>query len=132
MIFIWWQRSQRNFSKFYYLVNFTLHMKWSLPLIICLANASNVAAIKQNYEVGFASRHSMPTMETPEQCLKNLFKVNNKNTKTTLMTCPYCWLWRDFTHFSVVSIDFGQVNVCWVSLNWIKLNIVPKNLSKFW
>ena len=46
-----------------------------------------------------------------------MFKVNNKNTRTTSMTlfwCFYGWFWTYFTHFSSISIvDFEQVNVSW-------------------
>ena len=46
--------------------------------------------------------------------LWNLFKVKNKGTRTMSLTsfwCLYCWLWKEFTHCSGVSIvDFGQVN----------------------
>ena len=47
----------------------------------------------------------------------NLFKVNNKDTRTTSMTSfwfLYCWLWIDFTRSSGVSIvNFEQVNKSW-------------------
>ena len=47
---------------------------------------------------------------------KNLFKVNNKDTRTTsLFWCLYCLLWKDFSHCSGVSIvDFEQVSDGWV------------------
>ena len=48
----------------------------------------------------------------------NLFKVNNKNTKTTSLTSPwylYRQLWTCFNHCSGASIvDFEQVNSGWV------------------
>ena len=56
---------------------------------------------------GFACSNS--TMETPEK----LFRVNNKDTRTTSMTywCLYRWLLTGFTHCSGVSIaDTEQVN----------------------
>ena len=44
-----------------------------------------------------------------------MFKVNNKNTRTTSVTSFwgfYCWLWTYFTPFSSVFIvDFELVNV---------------------
>ena len=47
----------------------------------------------------------------------NMFKINNKDTTTTLMTslwCLYCLLWKYFIPvFSVSIVDFGQVNVFW-------------------
>ena len=47
----------------------------------------------------------------------NMFKVNNKETRTMSMTSfwfLYCLLWIYFTHCSSVSIvDFEQVNVGW-------------------
>ena len=46
-----------------------------------------------------------------------MFKVNNKNTRTTsLMSwwCFYCLLWRHFTPFSIAFVDFEQVNLSWV------------------
>ena len=47
--------------------------------------------------------------------VSNLFKVNNKVTRKTLLTsfrCRYCWLWKHFTHFSRVSIvNFQQVSL---------------------
>ena len=43
-----------------------------------------------------------------------MFKVNNKNTRTTLLTlfwCFYCQLWIYFTCFSsVFVVEFEQVN----------------------
>ena len=45
-----------------------------------------------------------------------MFKVNNKNTKTTLLTsfwCFCCYLWTHFM-FNVSIVDFEQVNVSWV------------------
>ena len=45
-----------------------------------------------------------------------MFKVNNKNTKTTLLTsfwCFCCYLWIHFM-FNVSIVDFEQVNVSWV------------------
>ena len=44
----------------------------------------------------------------------NLFKINNKDTRTTLMTsfwCRACQLWMYFTHCSGISI----VNIKWVN-----------------
>ena len=49
-----------------------------------------------------------------------MFKVINKDTRTTLLTtfkCLYCYLWTYFTRFSSLSIDSEQVNVCW---DWIR------------
>ena len=47
-----------------------------------------------------------------------MFKVDNKNTRTTSMTsfwCFYCQLRNYFNPFSGVSIaDFKQVNVSWI------------------
>ena len=50
------------------------------------------------------------TIETQEtEC--NMFKVNNKDTRTTSMLL-YCYLWTYFTPFSSFSIvEFEQVNV---------------------
>ena len=46
-----------------------------------------------------------------------MFKVNNKDTRTTLVTsccCLYCWLWTFFTPYSSVSIvNFEQENAVW-------------------
>ena len=45
-----------------------------------------------------------------------MFRVNNKNTRTTSMTfwCFYCELWTYFTFFPIVSIgDFAHANVNW-------------------
>ena len=45
----------------------------------------------------------------------NIFKVNNKDTRTTSLSsfwCLYCYLWTYFSPSSSVSIvDFDQVNV---------------------
>ena len=45
-----------------------------------------------------------------------IVKVNNKDTRTTILTslwCLYCELWRYLAYFSTVSIvHFEQVNVC--------------------
>ena len=47
----------------------------------------------------------------------HIFKVNNKETRTTSMTsfwCIYCELWTYFTPFSsVFTVDVEQVNVYW-------------------
>ena len=44
----------------------------------------------------------------------NLFKVNNKDTRTMSFWCLYCYLETDFTRCSVVAIvDFEQVNAAW-------------------
>ena len=46
----------------------------------------------------------------------NVFKVNNKDTRTTsvMLFYLYCFLWTYFTFFSSVSIvDFELVNICW-------------------
>ena len=54
----------------------------------------------------------------------NMFKVNDKNTRTTSLTffcCFYCSLWTYFTPFSSVSIvNFYRVNVSWVLFTWVK------------
>ena len=46
-----------------------------------------------------------------------MFKVNNKNTRTTDVIDEVVFLiflWRYFTSFSSVSMaEFGQVHVCW-------------------
>ena len=56
------------------------------------------------------------TMETQEQ-YGNMFKVNNKDARTTSMTsflCLYCYLWTYFTRcFGVSYIDFELVNAGW-------------------
>ena len=48
-----------------------------------------------------------------------MFKVNNKNTRTTSIKsfwCFSCYIWTYFTPFSNVSIvDFEQVNFKWVT-----------------
>ena len=50
----------------------------------------------------------------------NMFKVNNKDTKTTSvmsLKCFYCQLWTYITPLSIVSIaKFEQVNVNWVGI----------------
>ena len=54
-----------------------------------------------------------------------MFKVNNKNTRMTLLTsfcCFYCWLWTYFTSLpGVCIVDFEQANVRWVMFfsSWI-------------
>ena len=41
----------------------------------------------------------------------NLFKVTNKDTRTT---CLYCFLWTNVTDFAVGSnVEFQQLNACW-------------------
>ena len=64
----------------------------------------------------------------------NMFKVNNKETKTTLMTsfwCLYCcYLWTYSTHcFGVSIVDFEQVNarLCVSWYLWQNLRI-----TNFW
>ena len=52
----------------------------------------------------------------------NKFKVNNKDTRTTLLTsfwCLYCWLWMYFTPCSSVSIIKFEIWTC-ISLSIIK------------
>ena len=49
------------------------------------------SAISQHAKPAFSC--SKPTMETSEQCVKFVFKVNNKDTRTTSLTsfwCLYC------------------------------------------
>ena len=61
---------------------------------------------------------SNSTIKTLERGV-NLFKVYNKDTRTTSMTsfrCLYCLLWTYLTHFctdSIIAIDY--VSVCWLS-----------------
>ena len=47
----------------------------------------------------------------------NMFKICNKDTRTTVLAsfcCLYCKLWTNFSTFSSVSnTDFERVNVCW-------------------
>ena len=59
-----------------------------------------------------------------------MFKVNNKNNRTTSLTllwCFYCQLWSYFTPFSSVSIaDFEQVNVSWEWVDGKKYHQIQK------
>ena len=61
--------------------------------------------------------------------LRNLFRIKNKDTRTTLfksLCCLYCQLWTDFTTTSSVPVlDFQQVNPNRVS-------IVVIDLMKCW
>ena len=54
-----------------------------------------------------------------------MFKVDNKNTRTTslmLFCCFYCLLWTYFTpFFSVFIVDFEQVNVTWEGIHLFKV-----------
>ena len=66
--------------------------------------------------------------------MRNMFKVNNKNTRTITITSFWFFYWSlrtYFTSFSGVSfVDFGEVNVIWVTWNkvfsgpWQSLNIL--------
>ena len=48
--------------------------------------------------------------------IKNLFKVNDKDTRTISSWCLYYKRWTDFIHSSgVLILDFEQVNVDWIS-----------------
>ena len=52
-----------------------------------------------------------------KRCI-NMFKINNKDTRTMPITSFWCLLlilyWTYFTHYSTVSfVDFEQVNICW-------------------
>ena len=63
-----------------------------------------------------------------------MFKVNNKNSRTTSVAsiwCSYCWFWTHFTAFSSASIvNFEQVNVMW---NAITVMITLKHpVSGYW
>ena len=56
----------------------------------------------------------------------NVLKVNNKDTRTTLIMSflVYCQRWTDFTHLSAVSIvAFEQVNAGWLTLHSISAKI---------
>ena len=59
-------------------------------------------------------------METPKQ-LRNLFKVNNKDTKMTSLTSFWCLhseLWKKFTNCSDIPIvDFERITADWEHLN---------------
>ena len=63
----------------------------------------------------------------------NVFKVNNKNPRTSslpLFLCFCCELWTYFTPFSSASIvDFQQVNISWYS---ILLVFVVYHISVAW
>ena len=64
---------------------------------------------------------SKSTIETLEQVV-NMFKVNNKDTRTTPLPsfwCLYCWLWTYFTPCSVSIFNFEQVNADWVSSGFL-------------
>ena len=54
-----------------------------------------------------------------QEKVRNLFKVDNKYTRTTSITsfcCLYCQMWTDFKHFYGVSIaEIEQVNAGWES-----------------
>ena len=53
-----------------------------------------------------------------------MFKVKNKGTRTTPLTCIYCWLWTDFTHCSGDYIaDFEQVNAIYVTSYCLSQNL---------
>ena len=68
-----------------------------------------------------------------------MFKVNNKDTRTTLMSswCFHCEHWTYLISFSRVSIaDLEHVNLCWVVINfnqgfvnfqsWLVLHCLPR------
>ena len=61
----------------------------------------------------------------------NLFRVNNKDTRTTPLTFfwhLYCFFWADFTHSFIV--EFEQVNDGWVVLqNFVKTVFFSENTS---
>ena len=47
-----------------------------------------------------------------------MFKVDNKDTRTTPLVsfqCLYCYLWTYFTPCCVYFVDFEEVNADWVS-----------------
>ena len=64
---------------------------------------------------------SNSTIETVKK-VWNMFKFNNKNTRTLSLTSFWCFIvnfWSYFTPFSCIFIvDFEQVNVSWVFLFW--------------
>ena len=66
------------------------------------------------------------TMETLERGLKvwNMFKTNNKDTRTMPLAscwCLYCWLWTHSNFLSSVSIvNFEHVIAGWVRPNWLR------------
>ena len=68
----------------------------------------------------FSSRHLLIQSQLwkHQKNVWNMFKVNNKDTRTTSLKsfwCLYCQLWTNFTHCSGVSIaDFEKVNLGWV------------------
>ena len=61
------------------------------------------------------SRHFFQSQQWKHQNNEwNVFKVNNKDTRTTSLTsfwCLYCWLWTNITHCLGISII---VNADWV------------------
>ena len=53
--------------------------------------------------------------------LSNMFKVNNKNTRTTSLTSFWCFhlkLWIYFTPFNISIVNSEQVNISWNSALW--------------
>ena len=55
-------------------------------------------------------------METPEQCEKSKFKVNNKDIKTTLVSCPGVFI-VNFEQISRIVLLFQSL--LWTSKCWI-------------
>ena len=61
-----------------------------------------------------------------------MFKVNNKNTRTTSLTsfwCFYCQLQTYFAPFSRISIaDFEQINIGWESISELLFLCIAGNV----
>ena len=61
---------------------------------------------------------SKSTIETPEKVVKYVYKVSNRDTRTTSLTsfwCLFCELLTYFTPFSsVLIVSFEHEFVCWV------------------
>ena len=68
----------------------------------------------------------------------DMFKVNNKNTRTTSMTsfwCLYCKLKTYLSPSSSVSVDFEEINVSWECRTTLcphKTNFFPQKTPPSW
>ena len=79
--------------------------------------------------------YSKLTSETLWKCW-NMFKVNNKDTRTTPMASIYVFIWTYFTPCSSVSIfNFEQLNIGWETacmLNVLRHSVLLEAYSEFW
>ena len=75
-----------------------------------------------------AAQWRISRIKQPPKKVWNMFKVNNKDSRTTSMISCWClyYNWTYFTTFSNISVvNFEKGNVCWVQWQCFEINTSP-------